>query len=237
MHAAFSGSGSRRPGWLRAAVPALAIAATLAMAGPAFASGGGGGGGGGTVTPTLKSITFTPSPVIGGGGETATVTFTSAPSQGAVVQVSSSNAAAGFSSLTNGSDVILPPGQASGQIALITSAVTAPVAVTITATAFGTTTISGVLTVNPGAPPAADTVRVTQFQWQRGIQTIQATSSNSNAVLNVFDADGTWTGITLTSQGGGRYSSTREEVFPPDQPIIVESNFGGSGTATAQISN
>jgi hypothetical protein len=26
-------------------------------------------------------------------------------------------------------------------------------------------------------------------------------------------------------------------VFPPDQPLVVESNFGGSATATAQVSS
>ncbi|MCW2929382.1 MAG: hypothetical protein JWM19_344, partial [Actinomycetia bacterium] len=42
--------------------------------------GGGGGGGGGTVMPALKSVTLNPSTVIGGGGDTATVTFVSSPS-------------------------------------------------------------------------------------------------------------------------------------------------------------
>jgi hypothetical protein len=35
----------------------------------------------------------------------------------------------------------------------------------------------------------------------------------------------------------GRGHDQRGEVFPPDQPIVVESNFGGSGTATATITN
>jgi hypothetical protein len=48
---------SIRPKWLGLALPVLAVAASLAFAGPALASGGGGsggggggGGGGGTVT-------------------------------------------------------------------------------------------------------------------------------------------------------------------------------------------
>jgi hypothetical protein len=72
---------SIRPKWLGLAVPVLSVAAFLAFAGPAMASGGGGGGGG-TVMPALKSVTLNPSTVIGGGGDTATVTFVSSPSQG-----------------------------------------------------------------------------------------------------------------------------------------------------------
>lgn len=227
-----------RSGWLRLAVPVLSVAAALAIAGPAAASGGGGGEGG-SVTPPLKSITFNPSPVIGGGGDTATVTFTTAPSQGAVVHLNSSDAAvAGFQeNVLNSDEVVVPPGHTSATFAVVTATVAAPAQVTITGSAFGTTTVSATLTVNPGTPPAADTVQVTEFQWQRGIQTIEATSSNPNAVLNVFDQDGTFTGITLTNEGGGRFQDQRSEVFPPDQPIVVESNFGGSATATAQISS
>jgi hypothetical protein len=64
-----------------------------------------------------------------------------------------------------------------------------------------------------------------------------AASTNPAAVLNVFDQDGTFTGITLTNQGGGKFADQRSEVFPPDQPIVIESNFGGSATATASISS
>jgi hypothetical protein len=229
---------SSRIKWRRLAIPAVMAVAMLATAGPAFADGGGGGGGG-TVTPALKSITFTPGSVIGGGGETATVTFVSPPSQGAVVHVSSSDTAvAGFQeNVLNSDEVVLPPGHLSATFAVVTQPVTTATPVTITGTAFGTTTVSATLTVEPGTPPVADTVTITKFQWQRGIQTIEATSTNPAAVLNVFDQDGTFTGITLTNEGGGKFQDQRSEVFPPDQPIVVESNFGGSATATASISS
>jgi hypothetical protein len=216
------------------------VVLALTLAAPAQASGGGGGGGGGgSVTPSLASLTFSPATVIGGGGDTATATFATAASQGAVVRLTSSDpAVVSFGTPVPEQDgAVVPPGHTSVAFSVITTAVSAPDQVTITASAFGTTTISAVLTVNPGTPPAPDTVRVTQFQWNKGHQSIQATDSNPNAVLNVFAADGTWLGITLTNQGGGRYQDQRGEVFPPDQPIVVESNFGGSGTATATISN
>ena len=132
--------------------------------------------------------------------------------------------------------VVLPPGHLSAALAVVTQPVTTATPVTITGSAFGTTTTSATLTVEPGTPPAADTVTISKFQWQRGIQTIEASSSNPAAVLNVFDQDGTFTGITLTNEGG-KFQDQRSEVFPPDQPIVVESNFGGSATASASISS
>jgi hypothetical protein len=232
---------SSRIRWYRLAIPVVSAVALFAMTGTAFANGGGGGGGGGgTANPTLKSITFNPGSVIGGGGETATVTFTSAPSQGAAVKVSSSNpAVAGFgvNTVADGNDVVVLPGHPSATFAVVTQPVTTATQVTVTASAFGTTTVGAILTVEPGTPPAADRVTISKFQWQRGIQTIEATSTNSAAILNVFDQDGTFTGITLTNEGGGKFDDQRSEVFPPDQPIVVESNFGGSATATASISN
>jgi hypothetical protein len=156
------------------------------------------------------------------------------------VKVSSSNSAvAGFgvNVVEDGDDVVVQPGHLSATFAVVTTSVTTPTQVTITGSAFGTTSVSATLTVQPGTPPAADSVTGTKFQWQRGIQTIEVNDSDPAAVLNVFDQDGTWTGITLTSQGGGKFTDQRSEVFPPDQPIVVESNFGGSGTATASISS
>ncbi|HEX3965408.1 MAG TPA: hypothetical protein VHZ03_53650 [Trebonia sp.] len=228
---------SIRPKWLGLAVPVLSVAASLAFAGPAMASGGGGGGG--TVTPALKSVTLNPSTVIGGGGDTATVTFVSSPSQGAVVHLSSSNAAvAGFQeNVLNGDEVVVPPGQTSATFAVVTTAVAAPTQVTITATSFGTTTATATLTVNPGTPPAPDTVHITQAQWQRGIETVQATSTNPNAILNVFSpVDGSFE-FALANEGGGKFVAQRAEVNEPNFPIIVESNFGGSDTATVTISS
>ena len=189
--------------------------------------------------PALNLVTLNPSTVIGGGGDTATVTFALSPSQGAVVHLSSSNAAvAGFQeNVLNGDEVVVPPGQASATFAVVTTAVAAPTQVTITATSFGTTTATATLTVNPGTPPAADTVHVTQATWKRGIETVQATSTNPNAILNVFGpADGGFE-FALTNDGGGKFEAQRAEVNEPNFPIIVESNFGGSDTATVTISS
>ena len=80
-------------------------------------------------------------------------------------------------------------------------------------------------------------VRITQAQWQRGIETVQATSTNANAILDVFSsADGGFL-FALTNEGGGKFEAQRAEVNEPNFPIIVESNFGGSDTATVKISS
>lgn len=151
--------------------------------------------------------------------------------------ISSNPAVAGFQeNVLNSDEVVVQPGHLSATFAVATKPVTAPAQVTITGSAFGTTSVSATLTVEPGTPPAADTVTVTKFQWQHGLQTIEVSDSNPAAVVNVFDQDGTFTGITLTSQGGGKFTDQRSEVFPPDQPIVGESNFGGSA-ATASISS
>jgi hypothetical protein len=110
------------------------------------------------------------------------------------------------------------------------TAVAAPTTVTITATAFGTSTVTATITVTPGTPPAADAVHVTKGTWKARLLTIEATSSNPNAILSVFSSDGAFM-FTLTNVGGGRYQDSRGWVFNPVQ-ITVYSNFGGADTVT-----
>jgi hypothetical protein len=212
---------------------ALPAVLALSLAAPASASGGGGGGGGGggSVLPALRSLTFAPAVVVGGGGDTATLTLASAASQGLGVDLSSDNpAVVSFAFDNSQNEAIAKPGTSSTQFAITTSAVTQATAVTITATVFGGgASISATLTVQPGTPPAPDTVRITQAQWKKGIQTISATSSSPNAYLVVFYSDGTYD-LTLTNQGGGRFTDQRNELLSPIQ-ITVRSDLGGSATA------
>ncbi|GAA5187131.1 hypothetical protein GCM10023322_34750 [Rugosimonospora acidiphila] len=214
-------SRSRRLLRLAAVVPALL---GVLLAAPAFAKGGGGGGGGGgnqTTAPNLRSVTFAPATVVGGGASTGTATFVASASQGAVVNLSSSDPAV----LTVPTEAVVRPGQSSTAFPVATQAVTAATTVTVTASAFGTTTVTATITVTPGTPPAKDTVRITLAQWKTGHLKIQATSSNPNAVLTVS------LGFALTNNGGGSYSDERNWLDNPRQ-ITVTSNFGGSATAT-----
>lgn len=181
--------------------------------------------------PALSSLTFAPAAVIGGGGDTATLTLASAASQGLGVDLTSNNpAVVSFAFNNSQNEAVVKPGTSSTQFAITTSAVTQPTTVAVTATVFGGgQSITANLTVQPGTPPAADTVRITTAQWKSGIQRIEATSSDPHAVLEVFFSDGSYD-LTLTNQGGGRFSDQRSEVFGPAQ-ITVRSNLGGSATA------
>jgi hypothetical protein len=183
-----------------------------------------------TVQPAIRSLVLAPTTVVGGRGDTATVTLASAASPGLGFNLTSDNpAVVSFAFDNSGSEAIVKPGTSSTQFAT-TTAVTQATTATITATEFGGgPSISTDLIVQPGTPPAPDTVRITLAQWKNGIQTIDATSSSSNAYLEVFYRDGTYD-LTLTNQGGGRFTDQRNEVQNPFQ-ISVHSDLGGSAAA------
>lgn len=197
-------------------------------------SGGGGGGGGGgnpqPSTPVLASITFSPSTLAGGSPATGTITFATV-TDGAVVSLVSSNPAI----VSVPSTMVVAGQQSVGHFPLTTSAVTAPATVTVTATAFGVTR-TGTLQVNVAtAPPTPDVVAIQVARYVRrsprgGVIEIEATSTNSSAILTVeFPAGGAL--FTLTNQGGGRYSGSRAWNNNPGN-IVVRSNFGGSAPAS-----
>jgi hypothetical protein len=174
--------------------------------------------------PSLTSVSFVPKTIVGGQNATGTVTFTAAITQGADVQLSSSNPAVAQAP----QDTVVSANQSSGTFNLSTTAVTSPTTVTITATWFSVTRTVTV-TVSPGTPPPADTVRITKASWKSGLLTIEATSTNVNAILSVFSSSGSFM-FTLTNNGKGRYSDQRGFVTNPVD-ISVRSNFGGSANA------
>ncbi len=177
--------------------------------------------------PSLSTISFVPTSVVGGQNATGTVRFTAAMTQGAVVQLSSSNPAIARVP----QETVVSANTSTSTFNLATSAVSSPTPVTITATWFGVTRTT-TITVTPGQPPAADVVRITKATWKRGLLTIEATSTNPNAILTVFSSDGTPL-FDLTNKGGGRFADQRGFVFNPVR-ISVRSNFGGSASATLQ---
>ena len=125
--------------------------------------------------------------------------------------------------------VVVPAGATSASFPIATNAVAANTTVTITARWFGVTRTTTV-TVTPGAPAAADRVAIKKATWKRGLLTIEATSTNPNAILSVFGRSGNFM-FTLTNNGGGKFSDQRGFVFSPEF-ITVRSNFGGSASAT-----
>jgi hypothetical protein len=175
--------------------------------------------------PTLQSVSFVPTSIVAGQNATGTVRFTGPMTQGANVQLTSSNPAVAQVP----QETTVSANQSTSTFNLSTSStVTSPTTVTITANWLGikkTTTI----TVSPGNAPAADVVRITKATWKRGLLTIEATSTNPNAILSVYSRAGNFM-FNLTNKGGGRYFDQRGFVDNPIQ-ISVRSNFGGSATA------
>jgi hypothetical protein len=174
--------------------------------------------------PSLSSVSFVPTSIVGGQNATGTVRFSGAMTQGAVVQLSSSNPAMARVP----QEVVVSANTATSTFNLATSPASSPTPVTITARWFGVTRTTTV-TVKPGTPPATDVVKITKATWKRGLLTIEATGTNPNAILSVFSAQGTFL-FDLTNRGGGRYTDQRGFITNPQQ-IQVRSNFGGSASA------
>ena len=124
--------------------------ALFAIALCAWACGGGGyGGGGGGTSTTLYSLALNPSSVQGGMSSTGTVTLSgNAPTGGAVVNLSSNNSAVA----SVPASVIVPAGSTTAMFTTNTSAVSASMDVTISASYSGATK-TATLTVTP-APVA-----------------------------------------------------------------------------------
>ncbi|HVQ95257.1 MAG TPA: hypothetical protein VMU51_29775 [Mycobacteriales bacterium] len=212
---------------------AVAAGALLVLgvgsAGPAAASGGGGGNPP-TGTPVLATVTFAPATVVGGGAATGTITFGSV-TDGAIVSLTSSNPAV----VSVPTEMIVPGRQSRGFYPVTTSPVAATTAVTITASSFGVTR-TGTLTVTPGTPPAADSVRVNSASWSKRLLKISAASSNPNAILSVFGVssfDGSRFPMFTVTTSLGQFSDQRGWLDNP-QNIVVQSNFGGSAASTVR---
>jgi hypothetical protein len=174
--------------------------------------------------PSLTSVSFVPTSVVAGQNATGTVRFSGAMTQGAVVQLSSSNPAIARVP----QETVVSVNSSGSTFNLATSATSTTQLVTITATWFGVSRAT-TITVKPGAPPAADVVRITKATWKKGLLTIEATGSNPNAILSVYSAQGSLL-FDLTNKGGGKFADQRGFVTNPEQ-ISVRSNFGGSDSA------
>jgi Subtilase family len=149
------GEGNARPGRL------VHAAAFLAILLHGYSCGGGGYGGGGGSSPTLYSVAVNPTSVQGGNPSTGTVTLSgAAPSGGAVVGLSSSNAAAA----TVPASVTVPAGGTTATFTATTSAVSASTPVTVSAS-YGGATKTATLTVTPapatGTPAGTYTITIT----------------------------------------------------------------------------
>lgn len=184
-------------------------------------------------SPALSTLTLNPTSVLGGASSQGTISLTAAaPSGGAVVTLTSSNTTAA----TVPANITVPEGATGASFTVTTRSVTSSAIVTIAA-AYGGVTRTATLTVNPQSspppppPPSTDTVSIQRAEYSSGRLRVEATSTNSNAVLQCFVSSTNQLIGTLQHEGGGRY---RGEFSWPTNPqsIRVRSNLGGSATRT-----
>ena len=174
---------------------------------------------------TLSALALNPTSVTGGGSAQGTVTLSgAAPSGGAAVTLTSGNATAA----PVPASVTVPAGATSATFTVTTRSVTSSTPVTISA-AYGGVTRTATLTVN--AAQATDTVAIqlAEYTADKRELRVEATSTNSSAVLRCYvSATGELIG-TLTNEGGGRY---RAQFTWPTNPqnLTVRSSLGGSAT-------
>lgn len=183
-----------------------------------------------TITPSapspaaLSALTLNPANVVGGNSAQGTVTLTSgAPSGGAVVNLSSSNTSAA----TTPASVTVAAGATTATFTVASRAVTASTPVTISA-AYSGVARTATLTVTPQAPTASDTVAIGRAEYTASNRQlrVEATSSNSSAVLQCYVTSTNTLIGTLRNEGGGRYRADFSWSTNP-QNITVRSSLGG----------
>jgi FG-GAP-like repeat len=185
----------------------------------------------GGVPPSLgiASLSLNPTTVTGGNSSTGTVTLTAVAPAATTVAIASNNAAA-----TVPNSVVVPAGSNSRTFSVTTAQVQATTSAVITASLNGTSR-SATLTINPAAG-GADTVSITRGEYEAGNRRlrVEATSTRSTAILQVFVTSSGQLIGTLSNQGGGRYRGEFAWSVNP-QSITVRSNFGGQATRTVTL--
>jgi hypothetical protein len=176
---------------------------------------------------SLTSLGVAPGNVTGGTNATGTVTLSGpAPAGGALVTLSSNNAAAVLPA-----SVLVPAGLTTASFNVQTNVVTTFTTATLTA-AYGTlgSTQTARLVVAP--PPAAtDTVSIQKADYVASKKqlTVQASSTSQTVMLTVTStATGEVIGV-LTNKGAGSYTGTFNLSASP-QNVTVTSDLGGTAS-------
>lgn len=176
-------------------------------------------------TITLSALALNPVVVTGGNSVTGTVTLSARAQTATVVRLSSNSARA-----TVPASITVPAGASSVNFTVTTTQVSAATSATITAT-LNSATRAASLTINPIAAPATDAVSISRAEFDSGKRSlrVEATSTRSNATLQVFVTSTNQLIGTLSNNGGGRYSGQLNLSANP-QNITVRSSFGGTAT-------
>ena len=196
----------------------------------------------GSSSPTVASVSLSPSTVTGGSSSTGTVTLTAAPTSDVSVALSSSDTSA-----TVPSSVTVKAGSTSATFGVNTSAVTNTTSVTITAT-YNSSSKSATLTVNPASTGGSSfTISATPPS-----QTISAGGSTAYTV-SVGTSDGFSGSVSLSVSGLPKFAhgsfsvnpvsvpgsatlnvSTNRNVSPNPSYTLTITGTDSSGTATPQ---
>jgi hypothetical protein len=179
-------------------------------------------------TITVSALTLSPSTATGGNNVQGSVTLSATASVATVVNLASSNAAASLPA-----SVTVAAGSSSATFTINTTSVSAATSVTIAASLNGTTR-SATLTINPvGATTDRVSINRAEYDSSKRQVRVEATSTSSNATLQVFvTASGELLG-TLSNNGGGKYSGQLNSATNPGS-ITVRSSLGGSATSTVR---
>jgi len=180
--------------------------------------------------PVFQSLSFFPATIEGGAPATGRITFDRV-TDGALVTLTSSDP----NVLVVPSETVVPGQQQSGDYAITTNTVSAPVTITVSASAFGgeTTTVGTVTVVPPTGPFVPDVVTLKSLSYRRGHLKMTALSTNPDAILSAWLTNSDSFMFNLTNLGNGRYSADRGWNVDPDA-ITIKSNFLGSDGGLTQ---
>jgi uncharacterized protein (TIGR03437 family) len=155
----------------------------------------------GPITTQVQTLTLSTSSVGGGGSVQGTVLLnTAAPAPGAVVSLSSSNAAAA----SVPASVTVPAGATSATFTITTSALTAAQTATVTATCGGASSQATLTVTPPSPPPFFSMISPVTFRPVGSASGMVAVSLTLNADNSTFTADVaaiTFTNGIFTNQG------------------------------------
>jgi hypothetical protein len=178
---------------------------------------------------TVSALTLNPSTVTGGSSSTGTVTLSAQVQTTTVVALARNNSVA-----TVPPSVTVAAGASAANFTVSTTQVSATTSATITAT-LNNSARSATLTINP-ATQSVDTVSITRAEYQSSKRTlrVEATSTRTNATLQVFVTSTNQLIGTLTNEGDGKYRREFSWSVNP-QYITVRSSFGGQATRAVTL--
>jgi hypothetical protein len=179
--------------------------------------------------PTLSAVSVNPGSVTGGSSAIGTVTLSAAAQTATTVQLSDNSAAASVPA-----SVTVAAGVTTASFSISTTQVGTTTTAQITGTLNSISRV-GTLTISATAP-AADTVSITRAEYETSKRTLraEASSSRSNATMQVFvTSTGQLIG-SLSNNGGGRFSGQFNWSTNP-QNITVRSNFQGAASRAVTV--